>query len=192
MILGRLQGKYDMGDGRKFLSALVMIDHETVAQFAQERNVPFTNFASLCRAPEVQALIAKKQSEIAAKTKQLQDNQAKLQQSGSLMNDTARALGVNLIGTAGSDEKVELALQHGATHAINYTKENFTERVRELTGGKGVSTVFDSIGKDTFIGSLDCLRPGKTHRVRAAWRSPPRCAHRAGSGRRPLSRETCA
>ena len=71
----------------------------------------------------------------------------------------ARALGVNLIGTAGSDEKVALALQHGAAHAINYNTENFTERVREITGGKGVSTVFDSIGKDTFIGSLDCLRP---------------------------------
>jgi NADPH2:quinone reductase len=71
----------------------------------------------------------------------------------------ARALGVNLIGTAGSDEKVALALQHGATYAINYNTENFTERVREITGGKGVSTVFDSIGKDTFIGSLDCLRP---------------------------------
>jgi NADPH2:quinone reductase len=71
----------------------------------------------------------------------------------------ARALGVNLIGTAGSDEKVALALKHGAAHAINYNTENFTERVREITGGKGVSTVFDSIGKDTFIGSLDCLRP---------------------------------
>jgi len=74
----------------------------------------------------------------------------------------ARALGVNLIGTAGSDEKVALALKHGATHAINYNTENFTERVREITGGKGVSTVFDSIGKDTFIGSLDCLRPRGT------------------------------
>jgi len=71
----------------------------------------------------------------------------------------ARALGVNLIGTAGSDEKVALALKHGAAHAINYNTENFTERVREITRGKGVSTVFDSIGKDTFIGSLDCLRP---------------------------------
>ncbi|WP_342116712.1 quinone oxidoreductase family protein [Pseudoduganella sp. OTU4001] len=71
----------------------------------------------------------------------------------------ARALGVNLIGTAGSDEKVALALKHGAAHAINYNTENFTERVREITGGKGVSAVFDSIGKDTFTGSLDCLRP---------------------------------
>jgi NADPH2:quinone reductase len=71
----------------------------------------------------------------------------------------ARALGVNLIGTAGSDEKVALALKSGASHAINYNSGNFTERVREITGGKGVSTVFDSIGKDTFIGSLDCLQP---------------------------------
>ncbi|MCE3263863.1 MAG: NADPH:quinone reductase [Pseudoduganella sp.] len=71
----------------------------------------------------------------------------------------ARALGVHLIGTAGSDEKAALALKHGAAHAINYNKENFTERVREITGGKGVAKVFDSIGKDTFIGSLDCLQP---------------------------------
>jgi NADPH2:quinone reductase len=71
----------------------------------------------------------------------------------------ARALGVNLIGTAGSDEKAALALQHGASHAINYKTENFVERVKEITGGRGVQVVYDAIGKDTFIGSLDCLRP---------------------------------
>jgi len=71
----------------------------------------------------------------------------------------ARALGVNLIGTVGSDEKGELARQHGAAHVINYNKENFVERVREITGGKGVPVVYDSIGKDTFTGSLDCLSP---------------------------------
>ncbi|MGV7209680.1 quinone oxidoreductase family protein [Oxalobacteraceae bacterium A2-2] len=71
----------------------------------------------------------------------------------------AKVLGVTLIGTAGSDEKAALALEHGAAHVINYNKENFTERVRELTGGQGVRAVYDSIGKDTFIGSLDCLQP---------------------------------
>ncbi|MFM2067153.1 MAG: hypothetical protein RLZZ584_2062 [Pseudomonadota bacterium] len=71
----------------------------------------------------------------------------------------ARALGLQLIGTAGSDEKCQLALEHGATHAINYRSENFTARVKEITGGKGVKVVYDSIGKDTFEGSLDCLQP---------------------------------
>src|SRR6476661_8021032 len=71
----------------------------------------------------------------------------------------ARALGVTLIGTVGSDAKGELARQHGAAHVINYNTENFVERVREITGGKGVPVVYDSIGKDTFTGSLDCLSP---------------------------------
>ncbi len=71
----------------------------------------------------------------------------------------ARAMGLNLIATAGSPDKCLLALQHGATHAINYRSENFTARVREITGGRGVKVVYDSIGKDTFEGSLDCLAP---------------------------------
>jgi NADPH2:quinone reductase len=71
----------------------------------------------------------------------------------------ARALGVTMIGTVGSDEKAALAKAHGCTHVINYKRENFTERVREITNGKGVPVVYDSIGKDTFTGSLDCLAP---------------------------------
>ena len=71
----------------------------------------------------------------------------------------AKVMGVTLIGTVGSEEKAALATEHGAHHVINYNKENFTERVREITGGKGVSAVYDSIGKDTFFGSLDCLQP---------------------------------
>jgi len=71
----------------------------------------------------------------------------------------AKALGLKLIGTAGSDAKCELALAHGAAHVINYQRENFTQRVKEITGGQGVKVVYDSIGKDTFEGSLDCLRP---------------------------------
>jgi len=71
----------------------------------------------------------------------------------------ARALGLQLIGTAGSDAKCKLALDHGAAHAINYSTENFAARVKEITGGKGVKVVYDSVGKDTFDGSIDCLRP---------------------------------
>jgi NADPH2:quinone reductase len=71
----------------------------------------------------------------------------------------AKALGYQLIATAGSPEKCRLALEHGAAHAIDYRKENFVERVKAITGGKGVKVVYDSVGKDTFEGSLDCLRP---------------------------------
>jgi NADPH:quinone reductase len=70
----------------------------------------------------------------------------------------AKALGANLIGTVGSDEKAELARAAGAAHVINYNTENFVERVKEITKGEKVPVVYDSIGKDTFIGSLDCLR----------------------------------
>ena len=71
----------------------------------------------------------------------------------------ARSEGIRLIATAGSDEKCELARAHGAAEAINYRREDFVARVKELTGGKGVDVVMDSVGKDTFDGSLDCLRP---------------------------------
>jgi NADPH2:quinone reductase len=74
----------------------------------------------------------------------------------------ARALGVNLIGTVGSNEKADLARAHGAAHVINYNTENFVERVKEITGGAMVPVVFDSVGKDTFTGSLDCLAPRGT------------------------------
>ncbi|MBO9645236.1 MAG: quinone oxidoreductase [Pseudacidovorax sp.] len=71
----------------------------------------------------------------------------------------AKALGLQLIGTAGSDAKCELALAHGAAHCINYSREDFAERVKQITGGKGVKVVYDSVGKDTFEGSLNSLRP---------------------------------
>jgi NADPH2:quinone reductase len=70
-----------------------------------------------------------------------------------------KVLGVTVIGTAGSAEKCALAKAHGAEHCIDYRKENFVERVKALTGGKGVPVVYDSVGKDTFAGSLDCLQP---------------------------------
>jgi NADPH2:quinone reductase len=71
----------------------------------------------------------------------------------------AKHLGATLIGTAGSDEKCKLAKAAGATHVINYKTENFVERVKEITGGKKCDVVYDSIGKDTFPASLDCLKP---------------------------------
>ena len=71
----------------------------------------------------------------------------------------ARALGLQLIGTAGSDAKCALAKEHGAAHVINYAKEDFLVRVKEITGGKGVKVVYDSVGKDTWDKSLDCLQP---------------------------------
>jgi NADPH2:quinone reductase len=71
----------------------------------------------------------------------------------------AKALGLQLIGTAGGAAKCALALEHGAAHVIDYTKEDFVVRVKEITGGQGVKVVYDSIGKDTFEGGLDCLRP---------------------------------
>jgi len=71
----------------------------------------------------------------------------------------AKALGLELIGTAGSDEKCALAKEYGAAHMINYRREDFAGRVKEITGGKGVKVVYDSVGKDTFDGSLACLRP---------------------------------
>mgnify|MGYP006268615709 CR=1 FL=1 len=71
----------------------------------------------------------------------------------------AKALGLQLIGTAGSAAKCELALANGAAHAIDYSREDFVARVKEITGGQGVKVVYDSVGKDTFERSLDCLRP---------------------------------
>ncbi len=71
----------------------------------------------------------------------------------------ARALGVTMIGTVGSDAKAELARANGCAHTIVYTREDFVARTKEITGGKGVPVVYDSIGKDTFPQSLDCLSP---------------------------------
>ncbi|MGB9493410.1 MAG: quinone oxidoreductase [Azonexus sp.] len=71
----------------------------------------------------------------------------------------AKALGATVIGTVGSAAKGELAKAHGCDHVINYSSENFTQRVREITGGEGVPVVYDGVGKDTFMGSLDSLRP---------------------------------
>ena len=70
-----------------------------------------------------------------------------------------KALGVTVIGTVGSEEKAKLAKAHGCAHTIIYTKENFVERVNQITEGHKLPVVYDSVGKDTFMGSLDCLQP---------------------------------
>ena len=78
---------------------------------------------------------------------------------GLIASQWLKQLGATVIGTVGSDEKAELAAAHGCDHTIVYTRENFTDRVRDITNGEGVPVVYDSIGKDTFEGSLDCLAP---------------------------------
>jgi NADPH2:quinone reductase len=78
---------------------------------------------------------------------------------GLIATQWAKALGYRLIGTAGSDAKCKLALEHGAAQVINYTTEDFEARVKEITGGKGVKVVYDSVGHDTWDKSLNCLAP---------------------------------
>ncbi|WP_275782598.1 quinone oxidoreductase family protein [Pararhizobium gei] len=78
---------------------------------------------------------------------------------GLIAGQWAKALGATVIGTAGSQEKIDLALAHGYDHVINYSTENFVTRVKEITHGKGVDVVYDSVGKDTFPASLDCIKP---------------------------------
>jgi NADPH2:quinone reductase len=78
---------------------------------------------------------------------------------GLIMGQWLRALGVTSIGTAGSAQKCELAKAHGYTHVIDYGAEDFVARVKEITGGKGCDVVYDSVGRDTWRGSLKCLRP---------------------------------
>jgi NADPH2:quinone reductase len=78
---------------------------------------------------------------------------------GLIAGQWAKSLGATVIGTAGGPDKVKLALAHGFDHVIDYHKDDFVARVKELTGGKGVDVVYDSVGKDTFPKSLDCLKP---------------------------------
>ena len=78
---------------------------------------------------------------------------------GLIMSQWAKALGATVIGTVGSDAKADIARAHGCDHVINYTTEDTVKRVRELTGGKGVPVVYDGVGKDTLMISLDCLSP---------------------------------
>jgi NADPH2:quinone reductase len=78
---------------------------------------------------------------------------------GLILSQWAKHLGATVIGTVGSDEKAKLAREHGCAHTVIYSREDFVKRVDEITGGKKVPVVYDSVGKDTFLKSLDCLAP---------------------------------
>ncbi len=78
---------------------------------------------------------------------------------GTILSQWAKHLGATVIGTVGSDEKAELALANGCDHVVVYTREDFVKRVEEITGGLKVPVVYDSVGKDTFMKSLDCCAP---------------------------------
>jgi len=77
---------------------------------------------------------------------------------GQILCQWAKSLGCIVIGTVGSDEKIEIAKANGCDHVINYSKENFVEKVKEITNGAGVPVVYDGVGKKTFDGSIECLK----------------------------------
>jgi NADPH2:quinone reductase len=79
--------------------------------------------------------------------------------TGLILSQWAKHLGATVIGTVGSDEKAKIAAAHGCAHTINYSREDFVARVNEITGGKKVPVVYDSVGQTTFMKSLDCLQP---------------------------------
>lgn len=78
---------------------------------------------------------------------------------GVILSQWAKALGVKVIGTVGSDDKIDVAKEYGCAHVINYRRENVVDRVKEITGGEGVPVVYDGVGQATLMTSLDCLRP---------------------------------
>jgi len=93
--------------------------------------------------------------------------------TGSILVQWAHSLGATVIGTAGSEEKLKLVKELGADHVINYKTQDFVEEVKNITNGEGVHVVYDSVGKDTFFGSLDCLAPRGTLAVFGASSGAP-------------------
>ena len=81
---------------------------------------------------------------------------------GQVFSQWARGIGCKLIGTVGSDEKIDIAKKNGCTHVINYTKQDFVKEIKDITKGVGVSVVYDGVGKNTFQGSVECLKPRGT------------------------------
>ena len=81
---------------------------------------------------------------------------------GQVFSQWASAIGCKLIGTVGSDEKIDVAKKNGCAHVINYTKQDFVKEVKDITKGVGVSVVYDGVGKNTFQGSMECLKPRGT------------------------------
>ena len=140
-----------------------------VGAYAEVRNIPADRLVKLPEAIDFKTAAAMMLQGMTAqyllrRTYKVQPGDTILIQAaaggvGLIVCQWAKALGATVIGTVSSDEKAALAKAHGCDHAIIYTRENFVERVKDITGGAGVPVVYDSIGKDTFTGSLDCLRP---------------------------------
>ena len=140
-----------------------------IGAYAEVRNIPAHRLLTLPEAISFETGAAMMLQGLTAayllrKTYRVQPGDAILMHAaaggvGLLLCQWAKALGATVIGTVGSDAKAELARAHGCDHVINYSTENFTQRVREITSGEGVAVVYDGVGKDTFMGSLDSLRP---------------------------------
>jgi NADPH:quinone reductase len=140
-----------------------------VGAYAEARNIPAHRLLQLPAAIPFETAAAMMLQGITAayllrRTYRVQAGDAVLIQAaaggvGLIATQWAKALGATVIGTVGSAAKAELAKAHGCDHVINYSTESFPQRVREITGGEGVAVVYDGVGKDTFAGSLDSLRP---------------------------------
>lgn len=140
-----------------------------VGAYAEARNIPADRLVKLPDAIDFKSAAAMMLQGMTAqyllrRTYRVQPGDTILIQAaaggvGLIVCQWANALGATVIGTVGSDEKAALAKAHGCHHAIVYSRENFVERVREITNGEGVPVVYDSVGADTFAKSLDCLRP---------------------------------
>lgn len=140
-----------------------------VGAYAESRNIPAHRLLKLPESIDFKTAAAMMLQGLTAayllrKTYRVQSGDAVLIHAaaggvGLIACQWAKALGATVIGTVGSAAKGELAKAHGCDHVINYSTENFTQRVREITGGEGVPVVYDGVGKDTFMGSLDSLRP---------------------------------
>jgi NADPH2:quinone reductase len=140
-----------------------------VGAYAEARNIPADRLVKLPDAIDFRSAAAMMLQGMTAqyllrRTYRVQPGDTILIQAaaggvGLIVCQWANALGATVIGTVGSDEKAALAKAHGCHHAIVYSRENFVERVKEITNGEGVPVVYDSVGADTFAKSLDCLRP---------------------------------
>ena len=142
---------------------------EPVGAYAEARNMPADRLVKLpagidCKAAAAMMLQGMTAQYLLRRTYRVQAGDTVLIHAaaggvGLIACQWAKALGATVIGTVGSDEKAALARAHGCDHPVVYTRENLVDRVKAITGGEGVPVVYDSIGKDTFCSSLDCLRP---------------------------------
>jgi NADPH2:quinone reductase len=140
-----------------------------IGAYAEERLVPAASLVRLPEAIDMRTAAAMMLKGLTAQALLRQTYPVKAGQTilfhaaaggvGLIACQWANALGATVIGTVGSEDKAELARAHGCHHVINYRTENFVDRVAEITGGNKCDVVYDSVGKDTFPGSLDCLKP---------------------------------